>query len=516
MKANMSHILTEIPDTQKKLKLQKLQYHQKLVANYLAADKKRINIFSILDTCRINNSSIIKLDHLDNYKTDLSKEASFVGFVPAAGASSRYLSPISKLLENLKNSKKLNKTLVKQLQEMPYVKSSDLACFLADIREGEVSSLDILNLLILPKALQPCVKEALSYLEIKYMENSAIKKLCAQVFISPINYKKEFQTTLEKSQYINKKFDTLFLEQDHTMSTIRFDQMGQAIKEQDNSLSIVPSGHGSLINLFPKIASYKPHAHSLFISNIDNIYALNDGFQNISEKFLSFHEYLLHSIKKIRKMLTQNKLNEASILAYKMLESIPIRKCRREEELYMQKSQSAEEQLLWRVLFQIFNSPLPKTSPTTLILCKYYNRPVNTMGQVPNKGTDVGGTPVIVQTQYGKISLCIELPHVSNDDFEKYLKNPFLATHFNPAFIASEIPKDLSTYEQDHPFWIIAKKEHRGQKVFYYESLLYEILGNSFMSNLTFVEIPRLLFNPHKTIDDTIGNTLPVSFRKKK
>ena len=55
---------------------------------------------------------------------------------------------------------------------------------------------------------------------------------------------------------------------------------------------------------------------------------------------------------------------------------------------------------------------------------------------------------------------------------------------------------------------IFAEKRWKGQTVYYHESLLYEILGNSSFANLLFLELPRIFFNPHKTLNDTKGQSL--------
>ncbi|NBQ52561.1 MAG: DUF4301 family protein [Proteobacteria bacterium] len=144
-------------------------------------------------------------------------------------------------------------------------------------------------------------------------------------------------------------------------------------------------------------------------------------------------------------------------------------------------------------------------------LAGLFARPVNVLGQVPNSGNDVGGTPVFVQRPDGiKEKLCIEVVHVDREQVESVLKNLSVATHFNPVFVASELMDDFGGYNLEHPYWSCVRKRFDGADVYYYESFLYEILGSSSLSNAVFIEIPRLLFNPHKTLSDAASAQVEI------
>ena len=59
-------------------------------------------------------------------------------------------------------------------------------------------------------------------------------------------------------------------------------------------------------------------------------------------------------------------------------------------------------------------------------------------------------------------------------------------------------------YETDkNPFWLVSCKSWKNENVYYHETLLYELLGNSEYANIVFVEVPRLAFLPHKILDAT-------------
>ena len=54
----------------------------------------------------------------------------------------------------------------------------------------------------------------------------------------------------------------------------------------------------------------------------------------------------------------------------------------------------------------------------------------------------------------------------------------------------------------------MAEKTYRGQAVVYYETVLYELIGHSDFANTVFVEVPRQVFHPHKTLRDALDRTL--------
>ena len=136
-------------------------------------------------------------------------------------------------------------------------------------------------------------------------------------------------------------------------------------------------------------------------------------------------------------------------------------------------------------------------------------RPLNTLGQVPNNGRDVGGTPLIAKVPGGEASICLEVPHASPEDKLQVSIKPKKATHFNPVFVAAELIEDASIYLNDStPFWVLAEKKYNLKDVVYHETVSYELLGNSIMANVMFPAIPRSLFNPHKTAADTENKSI--------
>jgi hypothetical protein len=177
------------------------------------------------------------------------------------------------------------------------------------------------------------------------------------------------------------------------------------------------------------------------------------------------------------------------------------------------KHQKDSERVLWQVLIEVFHSSpaflnrvIHEKGESRKSLLSLFERPVNSLGQVPNNGRDMGGTPVYTEALGQPLTMCLEVPHASHEDQENFLSNPEKATHFNPVFVASEVINDSSCYEiEDSPFWILAQKNYGSEDVVYHETVLYELLGNSMLANVVFPEIPRSVFHPHKTLSDSRG-----------
>ncbi|MFZ9521472.1 MAG: DUF4301 family protein, partial [Silvanigrellaceae bacterium] len=148
------------------------------------------------------------------------------------------------------------------------------------------------------------------------------------------------------------------------------------------------------------------------------------------------------------------------------------------------------------------------------------SRPLSVFGVVRKEVGDVGGGPVFAQLPDGThVKICLEMPHASKEDAQEYFGNKGRATHFNPVLVFFE----LRTHQRSHTasprsgrivqpgqlfdehFWLLARKEFVGRKVCYHETVLYELIGNSARTNVLFVEVPRTLFRPHKTLLDSLG-----------
>lgn len=478
--------------------------------------------FKIIDTCRLDNGGILKPEYFNDFNIECLDNPGFVSFVPAAGASSRYFASASELLialndENISQiriaCKKLlekniiDKIIPKQLKDF-IINADNMDFDLTYIQQ-------IKSLLQQPKALFPCTLDDVTFLEMKLYENLSLSSIYAQVFIAPYNKKQSFYEIIN-SFYIknNLKIPTQILEQGPELSTIRFDNKAQPILDKNLSLSIVPAGHGALINLFNDIQKLYPSCHSLFIRNIDNIIGIKEDVINATQEFLNIHSYMIKIIKKIRSLINTKQYNEAALCAKTNLENL----CNQiplyhndNINIFLKHKQSTPFYWLWKIMCVIFHfdpnliSMLPIDNMRDENVLKFlYTRPINTMGQVPNINKDIGGTPCFVHFKDNTfIKLCLEVPHANTEDKNNFLSNSNKATHFNPVFVAAELDFPTNTYNDEHNmFWILSEKPYLDKKAYYHETVLYEILGNSLMANVLFVEIPRKLFNPHKTLEN--------------
>ena len=451
-------------------------------------------VFPISDTCRRDNGAILPLDEL-LYLTDASANVweNFVALVPAAGAASRFLRPFDKVIVLLKEGN--YRGVRAELQRLKQAEMLRVPLFYSMrdlVRSGNEVRDDVLDeerssslgLFPFPKAFHPCVLEDYSFFAFKIAEHRAIGTLEKQVYVIPERSGRLFKSRAS-AHYIHS--DSMFFEQKGNLCTVRLLPDGSPYRDDNNCMSVVPAGHGILTRLFPRIKA-QVKAHSAFIRNIDNVMGGGERPVEVSRSFLRLHHFILSHVQKIRKALQRGKLKQAEQSAHDIIISVLRRK--------------PPADALWHVQKELFHSERPEADADTdrQNLLALYTRPVNTLGQVPNSGKDMGGTPVFAQWNGRRIKICLEIPHMREEDVANIARNPTKATHFNPVFAACELDAHYNT--STSPFWLAAKKTFAGEKVMYHETLFSEVIGNSAHCNTLFVEVPRCIFNPHKCITD--------------
>lgn len=522
--------------------------------------------FPLTDACRLDNQGILALpqlpeeEHAFNPKQKQA-DARTACFVPAAGAASRFKKPFVALqsaLEAFIASAKKNQnprsllcaegsrtdTLQPPLTAEHGSASARQAILDAlnalndknaqawSLPEGLRKALAspervyaactislarvLLSELNQPKALYPATLDGITFLQMKWLEQQLIGSFGMQVFVCPKDMSEHFrehlksitlEEDLRKRASLQRDTDWLFLEQDDQLCTLRFQPDGQPVrnpKTQDTSK--VPGGHGMLTKLFERVHTTKPKIDRLFIRNIDNVNGASPATVKATRRFLHAYEESFATMQSIRQALKNDDPSSAAHHAARLL---------RLWGLKLQPEGQGQDQLtsdpigfLWHVQKEFFHTSdaaLQAAQRASQGLLELFSRPFSLLGQVPNKGNDVGGSPVFANTPFGRTKLCVELPHVSDQDRADVLQRPEVTTHFNPVFAMIELQHRADLYESDHPFWLIAQKLHGDQPTCYHEDLLYEIIGNSHFQNLLFVEVPRTLFHPHKTMDDACG-----------
>ena len=483
--------------------------------------------FPVLDTCRIDNGGILP-EFLAATAPSEPWARGYAAFTLAAGAASRYSQPLFALSEALAQGDRPAAVDALAALAKEGASSWPLPVQLAKLVDQPslleaLSSADLKGLcdhLQLPKALMPCVREGVSFLAMKHLENAKIPGLAGQIFITPPGMQKAFARHLEaelgRSHPLATPLPTAYLEQGPALSTIRFERSGHPFKESTGEVSPVPAGHGALAQLFPAALTLIPGTDALFIRNIDNIMGTTAEVLVATERFLCLHRRILTTVQTIRTGLARSDLSLAGSAAAALLIMLGL-------DLPKAAAQPLElpggpEGALWRLQIMLFHSGLegPRTPERLQAL---YARPVTLLGQVPNILHDVGGTPCFIampstnatehpsDSRRGKV--CLEVVHASPDDQRTKLANHEKATHFNPGFCAVEITADPHYYsKRNHHFWLMAEKVYRGQQVVYYETALYELVGHSDFANTAFVEVPRRVFNPHKTLRDALNRTM--------
>ncbi len=493
------------------------RHRERLVAALARGDRP---LFRIVDTCRIDNGGLLGEGALALAKTAATvpgpamPATGIAAFVPAAGAASRYSKPLANLIDALERGD--GESLVEMVRALAAEGASSwplptrvkalLAKPEAAAKLDDATRAGLLFDLSLPKALLPCVGEGLTFLEMKQEEHAALKGLAGEVYVTPPGLAERFAAACKNAH---------FLEQGPALSTLRFEKNGEPAREPDGRASLVPAGHGALASLFPAVREALPAAHSLFIRNIDNVMGTSAAAVRASSDFLELYQLAYAATFGIRAALREGSAKKAASLAGSLaaleaaLPDGPDPERTRQVTSLLEGVPSVEERALWRIQLRLFHAPLPAEKPSLKALASLYERPLNVLGQVPNTARDVGGTPCFVVTQRGVEKVCIEVPHVSEADKDAYLANPERATHFNPVFVLAEITADPAYYaEKNEDFWLLAEKSWRGRTVYYHETVLFELLGNGAVANALFVEVPRLVFNPHKTLKDAVNRSV--------
>lgn len=485
--------------------------HQQRIRSFIAGQSTRT--FPVQDTCRLDNSGLLSIEHF-------APEGSLqiVAFTPAAGAASRYFKPLDPLHKAVQSGDKAQMAAaaaaLKQegalLWPLP-----DIILDAIDTGSTNGKSDELLAWLDAPKALLPHKFGAEDFLTVKFQEHEALPWIKGQVFVTSEGKNALFERRWLAYQALtpsSKK--AIFLEQNAEMCTIRFDAQGEPVQLDDGAFSSVPAGHGTLTKLFPTIAEQFPGVDAIFIKNIDNVVPRTAESQKVHGQFFAAYGQALNLVKKIRSGFKGNNVATAEEAAESLLALWPQHKSAQptagtalEQELAKFAPRSlAVLQHLFHASTGVLGFFATKGKEPTQLFERLFNRPVNMLGQVPNSGKDIGGTAVFAKTSHGLQKICLELPHFSPADRELFLHDPKKATHFNPVFVAAELVSDGDAYENaDSPFWIIAEKTFHGKPVYYHETVLYELLGNSLFTNCLFSAVPRLVFQPHKTLLDSLG-----------
>lgn len=318
-------------------------------------------------------------------------------------------------------------------------------------------------------------------------------------------------------------------------STIRFSESAEPVLEDDGRYSVVAGGHGEIINYFNGISDSSPEIKCLHVRTIDNIFgeskAVTDELRKLSSFFFELKRQLDELRCEIHSLVDQQLTSETthsikSPKALKAYERILKLTAPRISDKNSTRSQSVFSPVtidhMYTTLEKIFCWPEWSKNGTTIEtltkMTKLMMRPLTVFGVVPIKDDDVGGIPVFAQNELGELyKICVESAHIRDSDRQMILSQNQEKGHFNSALIFVETEMQQSDGEESKcqqrvnfnelvasDVFLIAKKQHKGENVLYHELAMFEILSHSELVNSVFVEIPRALFKPNKSILDTV------------
>lgn len=515
------------------LNARRIRLHQRRILQSL---QHEINTdIAIEDICSTNNGGIVSSEKAKNFLNHKEEESEkwqkkhVVSCIPAAGAASRFFielqSFVTFMSQQLEFGLPLNPNGL--FAQFPFLQR--LVRHVTGATFQEVNTIEaaysyarilIENYSQKPKLLVPATVENDTFLKLKMEEQIHLFPCLGTTLVVPYKMKKEIQTVLY--QLKPKEYEKwLVLEQDHKLSTIRFNRDGSPYFDDKGKLSLVSAGHGELLHLFDSIADHFPKAHALHVRNIDNIIGISPEQKEEINIPLQLFYQLRTTLEFLRKKiplldfksshLTYNKdfseqlnfmlsLTNNCILPidHEKISCIDLYNLLRSLFHWQKLSEDLSHEQIWKMILEN---------------CE---RPLSVFGVVKKEKGDMGGGPVFAKVSDGStVKLCMEMPHANGQDAKNYFSDTGKSTHFNPALVFFELRTHTHSEKNagkkvnfvqlfDERFWLLTKREYKGKPVCYHETVLYELIGNSATTNLVFVDVPRSLFKPHKSYIDCL------------
>jgi len=423
-------------------------------------------------------------------------------FVPASGAASRMFADWFTAMEKGGFSSELsNRRFLRNLEQLPFfsrIKNDSLGKKL--LAGKKIAGLlkfvlteDGLNYGALPKALIPFhgypQGEARTALEehlgeaARYLRNS--KNICRIHFTTSSEHRKKVSDYFKKKAGIYEKlygvgFQVSWSVQEPATETIAVDENDLPLCDQSGRLVFRPGGHGALLANLQSL-----DADFIFIKNIDNV-----APRPLLERNLPYKMLLGGLAFKIREdiweILCQLEKGEPSAA---LIENI-VRYCKETVN----------------IVFPPCFAGLTKKKKIAAIF-SVLNRPLRICGVVKNIGEPGGGPFWVNEADGTQTPQIVENGHVDKNN-KKQLAVWRRAGYFNPGDMVCCIRNyrgekfRLEKYVNQNAYLISAKKE-KGRSL---KALELPGLWNGGMAywNTVFVELPLMVFNPVKTVDDLL------------
>ena len=475
---------------------------EKQVATY----RHGSNYLKLNRPCAINDGILsIKKAAMDDLIKLYDKEAGkfkLLKFVPASGAASRMFAEWFSALEaGGFDSPVLNRSFLRDFKKYPfYSLIKQNKCVAQFIEQKNIKSLldyilsvNGLNFGWLPKALIPfhlyTEREIRTALEEHLFEAAQYVRsagdVCHLHFTISEEHKKDVTKKIKavKPKYENMcriKYKISSSVQSPSTNMLAVDENNLPLRDAAGNLIFRPGGHGSLLTNLQNL-----DADFIFIKNIDNIVP-----EKLLKKILPYKKMLgglaLQIQEKIFDILRQmenDKLDSTQIEKIKNY-------CSRRINIVFPRSLSQQSLKIQKKI--IFSS---------------LNRPLRICAIVRNEG-EPGGAPFWVEEREGNQTLqIVESGHV-NKSRPKQIAIWSAAKYFNPVDLVCCTKNyrgkkfNLDNYV-NYDAYLITMKNEKGRSLRALES---PGLWNGGMAywNTVFVELPLIIFNPVKTVDDLL------------
>ena len=428
-------------------------------------------ILKVLDVCQPSKGilRISKIKATRFEKVPFPNDPCF--FIPASGSGSRMFSFLFQFLIDEIETREI-KYFFNNLDLFPFYEelSNEVEGSLSSMGKKEIIKLLLFNdgmgLSDIPKGmipfhyrentpLRPFQEHCLQFSEIS--NSGRIHYTVQEEFISQIKSIIEADTA--------HKLNVEYSFQDPMTDAYCFDLDGKEAIVDGNRIKR-PAGHGALLKNLNNLES-----EIVCVKNIDNIQPI--GRHNSSVDTWKLLYGLMASFKK-------DLLELASTFSLDALSE-------------------------FNTQYEVFRSEDLHKIDTSNIkdLC---DRPTRVCGMVKNEG-EPGGGPFWVEYDGIATKQIVEKVQLSKDQLTDSLL--VSSTHFNPVFMILDLKtvngerRDLNEFVDKNSF-LRVEKDHKGQKIIYHE---LPGLWNGAMAlwNTIFVEIPKEVFTPVKTVLDLIN-----------
>ncbi len=406
-------------------------------------------------------------------------------FIPASGAASRLLAGLEQVDQPDLRALKIAALQNPRLRPALAVISDWRSLAAADDLEAGESPQEIADVLLstyndIPKALvpfhrypggtrTPFEEHLIDGARLLADASGAVR----QHFTVSVEHLRDFERALAEARtkyeaHFKVRFKTTFSVQDPATDTVALDENGRLVWENQQIL-FRPGGHGALLENLSRVGG-----DIVFVRNIDNVGT---------------------DLTRARGVLWRSMLSGLLLALQDRVHSL-IRKVEKDVPGALEDAQ--------RFLMERFHDSLRDTSDLREGVLERLQRPIRICGMVKNDGQP-GGGPFFVEGQRGP--QIVEQAEIDLDDVEQRVIWES-ATHFNPVDMVVGLkdylgrPWDLVRYA-DAERVLISDKPHGGGTI---RVLEHPGLWTGGMAhwNSVFVEIPRELFLPVKTLSDLL------------